>query len=260
MMIAVIGYGFVGKAIAHSHRSDELFVLDPKLDHSASWDQVACCDAVYLCVPSPSNLDGSCNTGILEQVLEQCKQHNIVDVPIISKVTAPPNVYQRLQAEYENLVHCPEFLTAANNIQDYENTKYLVVGGNPVWANKAAIMMTNTLNLLPQKAMITDIASASLYKYMMNCYLATKVSLMNEFHSAANRLGLDWESVTNLSQWDERIGSTHMSVPGPDGSFGWGGMCFPKDTSAFVNFSQQLGIDANLIKCVISANQKHRSV
>lgn len=259
-MIAVIGYGFVGKAIAHSHRSDELFVLDPKLDHSASWEQVACCDAVYLCVPSPSNLDGSCNTDILEQVLEQCKQHNIVDVPIISKVTAPPNVYQRLQAEYENLVHCPEFLTAANNIQDYENTKYLVVGGNPVWANKAAIMMAGALQLDVEKAMITDIATASLYKYMMNCYLATKVSFMNEFYMVASKLGVEWDQIVGLSQWEDRIGSTHMNVPGPDGEFGWGGMCFPKDTSAFVQFSKQLGVDTDMIGGVISVNKHHRNI
>lgn len=260
MKIAVIGYGFVGKAIAHSHSQDQLIILDPALEHSATWEQVTVCDAVYICVPSPSNTDGSCNTEILSQVLRECAQHKLVDVPIISKVTAPPNFYADLQQQYPNLVHCPEFLTAANNIADYENTQYLVVGGDPKWANVAGQIMTNTLGIDLSMAMITDIASASLYKYMMNCYLAAKVSFMNEFYQVAQTLDIQWDQFVNLAQWDQRIGATHTKVPGPDGKFGWAGLCFPKDTKAFVHFAEQLGVNAEFMNNTISVNQSHRQL
>ena len=51
----------------------------------------------------------------------------------------------------------------------------------------------------------------------------------------------------------------HMEVPGPDGRFGFGGACFPKDLSALINFANDQGENLELLKSVKTINNKIRS-
>jgi len=74
--------------------------------------------------------------------------------------------------------------------------------------------------------------TAAYAKYTINSFLATKVVFFNELHSMFGEDGFD--ELTQIVSMDNRIGRSHMMVPGPDRKYGFGGMCFPKDTSAFV--------------------------
>ena len=78
----------------------------------------------------------------------------------------------------------------------------------------------------------TDIRTACFAKYTINSFLATKVIFFNELKQVFGEDGFD--ELTELVGMDDRIGNSHMMVPGPDKKMGFGGMCFPKDTSAFV--------------------------
>jgi UDPglucose 6-dehydrogenase len=259
MKIGIIGYGFVGQAIARAHRKDQLIIKDPNLESSADYPDLINCDAVYICLPSPSTKDGHCDTSVLEQTLKDLSFILINNViPIISKTTAPPSAYKYLQEQYSNLVHCPEFLTAANNIRDYLNSNYFVLGGDIEWCIKAREIIRSSVPLIDDKFLITDIKTAALYKYMMNCYLATKVTFMNDFKNLANAEGIVWNSLKSLSTFDDRIGKTHMDVPGPDGKYGWGGACFPKDVSAIIKEASDIGVDFELIYRVESINKRQR--
>lgn len=259
MKIGIIGLGFVGKAIAWSHRNEELVIRDPKLTNSAEYSDFINCDAVYVCVPSPSTEDGRCDTSILETTVKELL-FVLINKPvvIICKTTAPPSVYDRLQKEYPTLVHCPEFLTAKENIADYQNSNYFVIGGDPYWCAQAREIMHNGVHLTHDKFIITDIKTAALYKYMMNCYLATKVTFMNEFKLLADAEGVDFDKLTNCADRDNRIGHTHMQVPGPDGNYGWGGACFPKDVLAIINEAKDLNVNFELMNQVNIINEKHR--
>jgi len=93
---------------------------------------------------------------------------------------------------------------------------------------------------------------------MINSYLATKVTFMNEFKSLATAYGIDWNTFKELSIHDPRIGQSHMDVPGPDGQFGWGGGCFPKDINAIIKEAIDLNIDFELLDRITTINQKHR--
>lgn len=259
MKIGIIGLGYVGSAIAYAHRHDEVIVRDPKLKDSAELHQFNDCDAVYICVPSPSTEDGHCDTSILESVLKELTFANIAkDKVLISKVTAPPSVYVRLLEQYSNLVHCPEFITAADHISDYQNSGYFIFGGQKEWCERAKDIVRSAVPLVHDKLLITDIASASLYKYMMNSYLATKVTFMNDMKELADRYNINWNGFTNLAAWDDRIGYTHMSVPGPDGEYGWGGACFPKDITAIIMEGIDREVDMELLQRVETLNHKHR--
>lgn len=259
MKIGIIGFGFVGEAIAWAHREHTLVIRDPKLQFSVEYPDFLNCDAVFVCVPSPSNEDGSCDSSILENTLKELLFVLINEpIPVICKTTAPPSVYEHLQEQYPNLVYCPEFLTAANNTADYQNSQYFVLGGNLDWCEKARIVIRSGVHLTDDRFLITDIKTASMYKYMMNCYLATKVTFMNDFKRLADAENINWNSLKSLSTFDDRIGHTHMDVPGPDGKCGWGGMCFPKDISAIINEASKFGTDFDLMCQISSINKKHR--
>jgi UDPglucose 6-dehydrogenase len=259
MKIGIVGLGFVGSAIAEAHRSDDLVVRDPKISNSADIKDFRDCSAIYICVPSPERDDGSADTTILASVLAELQHHDAAkDKVLISKVTAPPSAYQDLQEHYPNLVHCPEFLTARNARADYQNSDYFVIGGDRERCLEARSVIRQGVPLVDDKFLITDIRSAALYKYMMNSYLAAKVTFMNEFYQLAQSYGLDWKTLTGLSVFDDRIGYTHLSVPGPDGAFGWGGGCFPKDVNAIICEAQQQGLDFSLLKHVNELNKRHR--
>jgi UDPglucose 6-dehydrogenase len=179
-------------------------------------------------------------------------------IPVISKVTAPPSVYARLQEQYPNLVYCPEFLTAANNVADYANSNYFVLGGSYDWCVKARTAIHQGVPLVHDQFTIVDIKTASLYKYMMNTYLATKVTFMNDFKMLADSEGVSWDDLKYLSKADNRIGDTHMNVPGPDGQYGWGGGCFPKDVAAIIMEAIDKNVDFELLDRVETINKKHR--
>ena len=53
---------------------------------------------------------------------------------------------------------------------------------------------------------------------------------------------------------DPRIGASHTTVPGFDGKRGFGGACFPKDTAAFLKYSE----DFSILEEVINSNNEVR--
>jgi UDPglucose 6-dehydrogenase len=260
MKIGIIGAGFVGSAVYHAHQHDEVIINDPLNPQSVGLEKFIDRDAIYICVPSPSKDDGSCDTSILEEVLKNLLFVNIAtSIPLISKVTAPPSVYKRLHEQYPNLVHAPEFLTAKNAMWDYKYGKLCVVGGNPSWTRFAAkVILSGMIEIREDDVIYTDIATASLYKYMMNSYLATKVTFMNEFKELADKLNVDWNRIKTIVRADSRIGDTHLDVPGPDGQYGWGGFCFPKDVAAICEEALDQGCDFEFMQRVEMINKKHR--
>jgi UDPglucose 6-dehydrogenase len=260
MKIGIIGYGYVGKAIAWAYKNSDLVIRDPQLKNSADLDKFVDREAIFICVPSPSSEDGQCDTSILEEVLTELLFVSIKnpDCVFISKTTAPPSVYKKLQQQYPNLVHSPEFLTQANSIRDYGNARYCVLGGNYNWAVRARNIIYEGRKLSHDDHIIVNIETAALYKYMMNSYLAMKVTFMNEFKKIADASNVDIKDLVYLATYDNRIGTTHMKVPGPDGKYGWGGACFPKDIAAIIKEAENLKIEFELLKNIVSINTKHR--
>ena len=231
----------------------ELALIDPAKGHNTTIEDIKDFDAVFVCVPSPQGADGTANTAILEHVLEELGYVDFKGV-IISKVTAPPDVYQRLQQSYPNLVHAPEFLTAAHAEQDYMLSKFAIIGGNVT----AYLYEAERIIKLSQTSLIDirhcTIQEAALTKYSINSFLATKVTFMNELAALAHTLDCDWETMRELIALDNHIGKSHMRVPGPDGEPGFGGMCFPKDTSALLKCAEQVGKTLSVLDTAVKTN------
>jgi UDPglucose 6-dehydrogenase len=255
--IAIIGLGFVGNAIHKSldgwMSDDTVSLIDPAKGLNTPYADIADYDAAFVCVPSPQSADGTADTSILENVLANLKQVDFNGV-IISKVTAPPQVYQRLQESYPNLVHAPEFLTAANAEADYRSGKFSIIGGSvAAYRNEAERIIKMTQTRL-NEVVHCSIQEAALTKYSINSFLATKVIFMNELALLANELDCDWETVRKAVALDKRIGISHTQVPGPDGEYGFGGMCFPKDTNALIKCAEQVDARLSVLDTAVKTN------
>lgn len=254
-LIGIIGVGFVGTAIKENAEMCRIVALDTDTSKgfTATYDELKECQGIFICVPSPPGKDGSCDTSILESVLNNLKGYTGV---IISKVTATPDVYERLQLQFPNLVHVPEFLTAAKATNDYANQRHVIIGGNVIaYLNEAKRIIKYTKSKSDSiDFQYCGIGEAALIKYIANTFLATKVIFMNEMAAIAKSKNYDWLDICAILRRDDRIGDTHLLVPGPDGHHGFGGACFPKDTSALIKYAEKLKINVSVLKAAVKKN------
>ena len=95
-------------------------------------------------------------------------------------------------------------------------------------------------------------------KYFTNCFLATKVSFSNEIRQICEKIDVDYDKVVEYGLYDERLGKTHFSSPGPDLKFGFGGSCFPKDINALISFAKTLDIDPAVLESAWKKNLQVR--
>ena len=253
--IGIIGLGYVGQALydaySFTHAEIKIFDSDPTKLANNTYTEMMRCDAVFVCVPSPMNSDGSCDSSILESVLENLKDCHGV---IISKVTATPEIYQRLSDRYPNLVHVPEFLTASNAYRDYVSSTFTIIGGKiPAFIREAERIIKIGHNHLTEIHYCT-IKEAALAKYIINSFLATKVIFMNEIKLLADAANVNYSIVSRMISADYRIGPTHLRVPGPDGHMGYGGGCFPKDVEALLKYAESLDINLNVVDAAAKKN------
>ena len=73
---------------------------------------------------------------------------------------------------------------------------------------------------------------------------------MNEMRKISDEVGANWDTVIEGFVTDGRVGHSHLNVPGPDGKYGFGGSCFPKDVQALLKFGKDLDINLNTLKGV----------
>ncbi len=251
--IGVVGLGYVGNTIRQVY-SDHLFNVicidvDPE-KCNGTYEDLIDAEAVFICVPSPNKDSGECDTSILNAVLYLLKDYKNV---IISKTTAPPQFYERMQTVYPNLVHVPEFLTAANALHDFVKQEEIIIGGKVIAYQREAERILSIVQPLKNVA-FASIGEAALAKYIVNSFLATKVVFMNEMAQLAEAHGYDWRNIRILVDVDNRVGFSHTRVPGTDGHYGFGGMCFPKDTTALVKYASKLSVQLSVLKSAIKKN------
>ena len=152
------------------------------------------------------------------------------------------------------------FLTEANSFQDFLNPDMQILGGK--WRDceivEKAYIRHSKVRTVP--TFKVDLITASLIKYTINSWLATKVIWFNELHKLHEGSGShsSWEQFIDILTRDPRIGNSHMQVPGPDGQFGFGGHCFPKDTKAFLYYSKLKKNELKLLKKAMDINTSQR--
>jgi len=259
MRIGIIGQGYVGTALKEGFQDFYQVETFDKYDIAKSTqpnisDVVGLSDILFVCVPTPMKNDGTCYTGIVEEVIREINQEANGQIVVI-KSTVPPGTTDRLNEEYVHTttIFNPEFLTEANFIQDFKNQNRIILGGDRKGTNKVRQIYSR---IFPNATIVkTGAKHAEMVKYFTNCFLATKVSFANEMYNICKQLDIDYDKVVEYAIYDERLGKSHWAVPGPDGDYGFGGHCFPKDLSAIINSFDTLG----LLEAVEQVNDQVRN-
>ena len=261
MNVSIIGHGFVGKALELGINDNvEKLLIDPIYNNNISDINNFNPNIIFICVPTPMKDNGDQDWKILNNVLMELK-NNGMESNIVLKSTVLPSGIQNIENSFPEIVYNPEFLTEKNSVNDFINTDQIILGGMEDNTNKISLFYKNHTKCITNNYIFTDLISASLIKYAINCFLASKVIFFNELNQlfVNSDTNEKWENFLDIVSSDSRIGNSHMQVPGPDGRYGFGGACFPKDAEAFYKYSVLKKSPLNLLKKVIDLNKDIRN-
>lgn len=256
MMVSVVGMGFVGKAVMHG-LNGHVPVVGYDVDSSrstCSWEEAAAADFVFLCLPTPQAADGSCDASIVEDVCAKLRGRTD---PVIIKSTVPPGTTKRLAKEHElpGLLHNPEFLSERTALADFLTPARIILGA-PDLAKPGAMLRVHTLyqrRFPGVPIMQMSSGESELVKYACNSFYALKIAYFSELKRLSDKLDGNWDKVLAGVMSSGWIAHKHTTV-GQDGLPGFGGRCFPKDTSAIASLARDAGSPLLTVEAAIQTN------
>ena len=247
--LLIIGFGVLGQAVhagLNEYNSVDLLDIEPNgdIDYSSY-------DGIIICLPTPQGPTGECDDMMVEQYHRSIRME-VPAVPILIKSTISIELVELLEDDQE-VTYNPEFLTEANSHKQFLDQKFAIFGGHHC---RSWYELYINSGIKIDKVRFTSMKNAAYAKYTINSFLATKVIFFNELYNMYCDDGFD--ELTEIVSMDERIGNSHMMVPGPDREFGFGGMCLPKDTLAFATSASRKGSPLKLLEEAILINKEIR--
>lgn len=219
---------------------------------------------IFIAVGTPPRGDGSADMRYVESVAEEIAENIKGYKVIVTKSTVPVGTGAKLtkiiskklkeQVDFD-IVSNPEFLREGSAIEDFMRPNRVVIGARSQQA--AAIMkdLYRPLYLIETPFVITNVETAELIKYASNAFLAVKISFINEISNLCDRVGADVHMVAKGMGLDHRIGAKFLH-PGP----GYGGSCFPKDTRALLTIAAKSGMELEIVKSAVEANERQKII
>ncbi|HEX4411521.1 MAG TPA: UDP-glucose/GDP-mannose dehydrogenase family protein [Xanthobacteraceae bacterium] len=219
-------------------------------------------EAVFIAVGTPSRRgDGHADLTYVYEAVREIAPHLSPTAVVVTKSTVPVGTgdeIERILREKRTdaaiqAVSNPEFLREGAAIQDFKHPDRIVVGSDDVRARTvlAEIYRPLYLNALP--LLYVSRRTAELIKYAANAFLATKITFINEIADLCEEVGADVNEVARGMGLDNRIGAKFLHA-GP----GFGGSCFPKDTSALLKTAQDYGVPMRIVEAVASVNDQRK--
>ena len=209
------GWGNVKKWL-EDNTNHNIRVSDPYKGYN---DDMSECDVFFIQIHIPTEADGTQNLDTLRDIIK-----GLPDKPIFIRTTILPGTSNKLSQELNHHVYfMPEFLTERTSVNDFKIQP---------------MVFTAEIDLLreifPDKHYVEmSSLDAEITKYAHNVFGALKVTYFNAIYDYCQKLGADWDKVHSGCLLSGYINEMHTVVPGPDGKFGYGGKCFPKDVNAF---------------------------
>ena len=247
MRITIAGYGFVGRAVAQSLTNHTISLVDP-IFYPRNKIYTTTPDAVILCVSTPQADDGTCDMSNVFDVI----QDTPASIPILIKSTISLAGWEDIKETfpYHKICFSPEFLRADTAVEDFANMKYTIIGGEEshtaYWKDFFQQSWSSELQIYT-----CTVPEAITIKYGENSFFALKVSFFNQIYDLCKLINADFDTVRTLLCLDERINEDHSAVTEQRG---WGGHCFPKDTSAFLKIAETYGYDLSVLRSAVEYN------
>ncbi len=256
MKIGIIGLGVVGLANKYGFEKigHKVFVHDVKLKTNISI--VKNTEIVFLCVPTPSNKDGSCNTNIVEGILKKLHTINYEGIICIRSSTEP-GFTEKVIKKFKNNKICfvPEFLRERIAKKDFtKNHNLLAVGTRN---KKVFNRVVKAHDKFPKKTTMLKPTEAEILKYYINVFASLRVTFANIVYEICKKFGCDYEKIKN-SYIDTGRGSPKMYLSVSKNLRGYAGICLPKDTRAIINLLKKTNLKFDLIKSIEKDNQRFK--
>ncbi len=268
--IGVIGYGFVGKAVAYGFADydringrepkHQVLIYDKFKPYHELDEVLEKSEVLFICLPTPFHedqlrIDLSICDETIGQIVPRIAGKGKV---VVIKSTVVPGTTRRYAQSYPQVPFAfnPEFLTEANYLQDFVKSERVVIGADNDWVAQRLIDLYRSC--FPQTPILKMSSSAAeIVKYQCNVLLATKVAVSNIFYDLCKSEGVSYNDVKRAVAMDSRIGGSHMDVTTERG---FGGKCFPKDLGAIIGCCRELNLDCRLLEEVHAYNLRVRKV
>ncbi|WP_164667626.1 UDP-glucose dehydrogenase family protein [Virgibacillus doumboii] len=233
-----------------------------KLHFTSSYEEgLADKEIVMISVGTPQSEDGSADLSTLHTACKNIGDYLHNDTVIVTKSTVPIGTNEQIKKMIEHnspanisvkIVSNPEFLRQGSAVHDTFYGDRIVLGSEDKGALQQVERLYKPFGIPIIK---TDTRSAEMIKYASNAFLATKISFINEIANLCEHAGANVDDVANGIGMDERIGKHFLKA-----GIGYGGSCFPKDTSAIITFGKNLGRDMPILESVNDVNEKQHEL
>ncbi len=224
--IGIIGYGVIGMTFARwlkEFTQCQMTISDPPKGIN---EDISDCDVYFVGIHIPTEMDGTQDLTLLREIIGGLPEKK----PIFIRTTLLPGTTDKLTAEFDRPVHfMPEFLTERTAYADFCNQDVVITGEQELMAevfkSKKIIYMSNL--------------ESEICKYAHNVFGALAVTYFNGVYELCSKMGAEYNLVKEGFLLSGYLPPVYTNVPGPDGQFGYGGKCFPKDVNAFALFNSE---------------------
>jgi UDPglucose 6-dehydrogenase len=221
-------------------------------------DAIRSSRAIFIAVGTPPKPDGSADLRYVEEVAHSIAEYMDGPKLVITKSTVPIGTGRLIEQIIEShqtghkasIVSNPEFLREGSAIEDFMKPDRVVIGASDSDAAEMMKEIYSPLHSLEIPFVVTNVESSELIKYAANGFLAVKITFINEIAQICEKVGANVQDVAIGMGLDSRIGPKFLQA-GP----GYGGSCFPKDTSAMADISRRHGYDFQIIEAVLRVNE-----
>ena len=255
MNLGIIGLGTVGTANKDGFEYLGHTVAFHDIKFGTTIKEVLDTQIVFICVPTPETENGSCDTSILESIIQDLYKSNYAGIVAI-RSTVVPGFTEQMLCNYNMLRVCfvPEFLRERLATEDFiHNHKLLAVGTDDIKIFREVVKAHG--NLPEHTAHLTP-NEAEVLKYYNNVYAALRVTFANIMYEICKKLDCDYSTIKDA--YIKTGKATDMYLDVNPLLRGYGGMCLPKDTKAITQLLKQLNLDYDLISTIHSDNEKFK--
>jgi len=254
MKIGIIGVGIIGGACKYGFEKLGHKVICHDIALDTNIEDVLDTQITYICVPTPSDEDGSCNTSIVESVVHELHTLGYSGIVAIKSTVKPTTTEKLIKETGMEICFVPEFLRERCSISDFtENHDLLAIGSH---SQTTYEMVKLCHGSYPKSHSHLTPTEAELLKYYSNVINALKVVFANEMYEICKTVGADYTKVKET--FIKRGTTKDLYLDVNDNFRGYAGMCLPKDTKALDSFVKELGLDLKLFETMESENNKFK--
>ena len=255
MNIGIIGLGVVGSACKQGFELQGhcVYTHDTKL--GTTIDAVLETEIVYVCVSTPSNIDGSIDLSNVTETIKLLNDKNYQGVVAIKSTVVPGTTKFFNETTNLNVCFVPEFLRERCAVEDFIDHHTLLVIGTS--NNCAYQIIKESHGSLPKNIKQLTETEAEIIKYYNNIFNAVRVVFSNIMYEVCEKNNADYEKIKNVYLSRGVASPDYMDCNSE--LRGYGGMCLPKDVNAFIHYLSDTGISSEFLQAVHNDNKKFKT-